>query len=59
MYETEKLEVVLSKQAIQGLDRLVGSGLYGKNRAEAAERLIARGIEDRMLADPDDEGWRG
>jgi hypothetical protein len=28
------------------LEELVGSGLYGKNPAEAAERLIALGIED-------------
>jgi hypothetical protein len=28
------------------LDELVGGGLYGKNPAEAAERLVARGIEN-------------
>jgi len=28
--------------------RLVSMGLFGKNAAEAAERLIARGIEDLL-----------
>ena len=27
------------------LDRLVQSGLFGKSRSEAAERLVTRGIE--------------
>jgi hypothetical protein len=27
------------------LSALVGTGLYGKNAAETAERLIARGVE--------------
>jgi hypothetical protein len=27
------------------LDKLVSTGLFGKNHAEAAERLVARGIE--------------
>jgi hypothetical protein len=27
------------------LEDLVSSGLFGKNTAEAAERLVARGIE--------------
>jgi hypothetical protein len=29
----------------QYLEDLVASGLYGKNMAEAAERLVGRGIE--------------
>lgn len=32
------------------LERLVASGLFGKNPAEAAERLIARGIENHLGA---------
>jgi hypothetical protein len=28
------------------LEALVDSGLYGKNPAEAAERLVAQGIEE-------------
>jgi hypothetical protein len=32
------------------LEKLVASGFYGKNAAEAAERIIARGIE-QLLAD--------
>lgn len=30
------------------LESLVDTGLFGKNPAEAAERLIARGIEQHM-----------
>lgn len=30
------------------LEALVETGLYGKNAAEAAERLIARGIQDHL-----------
>jgi hypothetical protein len=37
--------------AVQGyLGQLVATGLYGKNPAEVAERMIARTIEN-MLAD--------
>jgi hypothetical protein len=32
------------------LERLVVTGLYGKNAADAAERLVARGIE-RLIKD--------
>ena len=32
------------------LQRLVRTGLYGKNTAEAAERLVARGVE-RLVQD--------
>lgn len=28
------------------LEQLVSTGLYGKNSAEAAERLVARALED-------------
>jgi len=31
------------------LKRLVESGLYGKNPAEAAERMIARGLENLVV----------
>jgi hypothetical protein len=30
------------------LDELVSGGLFGKNQAEAAERLMARGIENAL-----------
>lgn len=30
------------------LEQLVATGLFGKNPAEAAERLIARGIEQHL-----------
>jgi len=30
------------------LEALVATGLFGKNAADAAERLIARGIQDHL-----------
>ncbi len=30
------------------LEALVATGLFGKNAAEAAERLVARGIQDHL-----------
>jgi len=30
------------------LERAVATGLYGKNASEAAERMVARGIEDMI-----------
>jgi hypothetical protein len=32
----------------QYLDDLVAGGLFGKNRAEVAERLVARGVENLL-----------
>ena len=44
--ETVALTVSTTPPVVEYLGALVGSGLYGKNPAEAAERLIALGIED-------------
>jgi hypothetical protein len=44
--ETVALTVSTTPPVVDYLEALVDSGLYGKNPAEAAERLIALGIED-------------
>jgi hypothetical protein len=44
--ETVSLTISTTAPVVGYLEALVDSGLYGKNPAEAAERLIALGIED-------------
>ena len=44
--ETVSITVSTTQIVIRYLETLVASGLYGKNPAEAAERLIAFGIEE-------------
>lgn len=44
--ETVSITVSTTQSVIDYLGTLVDSGLYGKNPAEAAERLIAFGIEE-------------
>ena len=44
--ETVSLTISTTEPVVGYLQALVESGLYGKNPAEAAERLIALGIED-------------
>lgn len=43
---TVSITLSTTQAVVDYLEALVESGLYGKNPAEAAERLIARGIED-------------
>lgn len=43
---TVSITLSTTEPVIDYLEALVQSGLYGKNPAEAAERLIAIGIED-------------
>lgn len=44
--ETETLTLSTTPQVRKYLGQLLGSGLYGKNEAEAAERLLARALDD-------------
>lgn len=44
--ETVPIRVSTTPQARALLERAVATGLYGKNVAEAAERLITRSLED-------------
>ncbi|NIR29534.1 MAG: hypothetical protein GWN84_09540 [Gammaproteobacteria bacterium] len=43
---TVSITLSTTQAVVDYLQALVESGLYGKNPAEAAERLTARGIED-------------
>jgi len=43
--ETRTITVSTTPPVVEYLGELVATGLYGKNQAEAAERLIARSIE--------------
>lgn len=44
--KTVSITVSTTQTVVDYLEMLVESGLYGKNPAEAAERLIAFGIEE-------------
>jgi len=44
--ETVMIHISTTPPVGNYLEELVSSGLYGKNTAEAAERLVARGIEN-------------
>ena len=46
---TKTVKVSTNGQVVEYLHLLVETGLYGKNASEAAERLIAQGVE-RLLA---------
>jgi hypothetical protein len=47
---TAQLRISTTPQVVEHLERLAESGLYGKNPAEAAERLIAEGIR-RLISE--------
>ena len=49
--ETVSITLSTTRPVVDYLERLVESGLYGKNPAEAAERLVALGIEDLIRRD--------
>ena len=46
--ETVTITISTTPPIRKHLEKLVESGLYGKSAPEAAERLIARGIEDLL-----------
>jgi hypothetical protein len=48
--DTETFKISTTPPVVEHLRRLVKTGLYGKNSSEAAERLIAQGIE-RLIKD--------
>ena len=43
---TEKLTLSTNPHVVAALARLVRTGYYGKNPAEAAERVVARTLEE-------------
>lgn len=48
--ETVTITISTTPPVKKFLEALVDTGLYGKNAAEAAERIIARGL-DQLLSD--------
>ena len=45
LLETDKLTLSTNPIIVKRLERLVHTGFYGKNAAEAAERLVAQTLE--------------
>jgi hypothetical protein len=56
--ETVPLRLSTTSAVLGYLKQLVSTGLYGRNHTEAAERLIARGIE-RLLQEGTIQGGPG
>jgi predicted kinase len=46
--ETVQLTIAATPQMIGYLRQLAGTGLFGKNPSETAERLLARALEERL-----------
>jgi len=46
--ETAPVTVSTTPQVIRYLRQLLKTGLYGKNTADAAERLLSRTLEDML-----------
>jgi hypothetical protein len=46
--KTVKLPISTTQPVVDSLEILVASGLFGKSSPEAAERLIAKGIQELM-----------
>ena len=44
--KTVILKISTTVPLVKNLDELVSTGLFGKNSTEAAERLIAKGIQE-------------
>ncbi len=45
---TEELRLSTTPQVVGYLKRLLRTGLYGKNPADAAERLLTRALEEKL-----------
>ena len=45
---TEELRLSTTPQVVGYLKRLLRTGLYGKNPADAAERLLTRALEENL-----------
>ena len=48
--KTEPLTLATTPQVVRYLRRLIKTGLYGKNAADAAERLLTRALEQMLRA---------
>ena len=48
--QTVQLTIAATPQMVELLQQLISTGLFGKNATEAAERLVARALEERLRA---------
>lgn len=46
--DTVNVTLAMTPKMVEYLKRLVDSGFYGKNHAEAAERLLAHALEEKL-----------
>jgi len=46
LLDTDKLTLSTNPLIVERLERLVHTGYFGKNAAEAAERLVAKTLEE-------------
>ena len=44
--ETVSMTIATNQPLVDKLESLISSGLYGKSSTEAAERLIAKGVQE-------------
>jgi len=52
-----RLTIVTTPPVVDRLVALMNTGLFGRSLAEAAERVLVRGLEELLhLVDPDDHG---
>ncbi len=49
--EVVKIGITTSKRVAKFLDNLIKTEIYGRSRAEVAEQLIKRLMEDFLMAD--------
>jgi Arc/MetJ-type ribon-helix-helix transcriptional regulator len=54
--ETKKITISTTPKIVEKLRELVASGFYGKNEADAAERLLAKELERRFGGDTTNRG---
>jgi hypothetical protein len=54
-FPTVMLRITTTPQVREMLERLVSTGFFGKNLAEAAERFVARGLQEHFLSSPQHE----
>ena len=47
--KTVTITLSTTEKVHEHLERLVATGMFGKNPAEAAERLVSKGIQDLLL----------
>jgi hypothetical protein len=52
--ETEPIKLSTTPEVCAQLDKLIATGLFGKNRSEAAEQLLREKLRELLV-----QGWPG